>query len=426
MGRFIQSVRKEFSLLLRDKVGLALMFAMPIILVLVITSLQNNTFKIINDHQIGLIIFNHDTGSIGAEFSDALESTSMFYVVRDSVTINSDNLSKKMESNDVLVGIWLPSTFSENINNQVEQLALLAIGQPSYSDTNDTQANTVVDSLNVYYSPVLQESFRKAVDGTIQSTYQVIQSKKMLNSVFMALNDVELPAELEHALLQSNVPIKNQVVTSDGTGKIPNASQHNVPAWTIFAMFFMVVSLGSSLVREKRNGSFIRLKTMPGAYIFHILSKQFVYILAALAQVLVIFSLGVFAFPLLGLPALNVPTDITALFLVSLACGLSAVSYALCLGVYAQTEEQSNGFGAVSIVILAALGGILVPAFAMPDTFRVFTVFSPLYWCLEAYYELFLNNSGIVEILRSIIPLCVIILLFQSLALIGLKRKNLI
>ena len=46
----------------------------------------------------------------------------------------------------------------------------------------------------------------------------------------------------------------------------PNATQHNVPAWTIFAMFFIIMSLGGSVVREKVSGSFIRLKTLPTNY----------------------------------------------------------------------------------------------------------------------------------------------------------------
>jgi ABC-2 type transport system permease protein len=56
------------------------------------------------------------------------------------------------------------------------------------------------------------------------------------------------------------------------------------------------------------------------------------------------------------------------------------------VGVFAETQEQANGFGAVSIVILAALGGLMVPAFAMPDSFKTVIQLSPLHWCLEAYY----------------------------------------
>ena len=60
---------------------------------------------------------------------------------------------------------------------------------------------------------------------------------------------------------------------------ILNATQHNVPAWTIFAMFFVVMSLGSSIVREKLSGSFIRLKTLPTNYFIALISKQITYLI---------------------------------------------------------------------------------------------------------------------------------------------------
>src|SRR6185295_8475215 len=98
-------------------------------------------------------------------------------------------------------------------------------------------------------------------------------------------------------------------VSRDGSRNIPNATQHNIPAWTIFAMFFIVISLGSSVVREKLNGSFVRLKTLPTSYLVALLSKQITYLVVTLAQTAVIFSIGIWLFPVLGLPKLNVPTD---------------------------------------------------------------------------------------------------------------------
>jgi ABC-2 type transport system permease protein len=146
---------------------------------------------------------------------------------------------------------------------------------------------------------------------------------------------------------------------------------------------------------------------------------------ASLTQVLVIFALGVFLFPHIGLPPLEMPSSMTALFLVSIASGLCAVSYALAIGVWAETEEQANGFGAVSIVIFAALGGILVPAFAMPQAFQTFTVISPLFWCLQGFYELFLNGIRFPQILQSLLPIVIFIAILQSVSFFGMKRNNL-
>ena len=63
-----------------------------------------------------------------------------------------------------------------------------------------------------------------------------------------------------------------------------------------------------------------------------------------------------------------IPDSFFALVLVTLICGWCAISYALCIGVIANTQEQANGFGAVSVVLFAAIGGIFVPSFAMPQS----------------------------------------------------------
>jgi len=165
---------------------------------------------------------------------------------------------------------------------------------------------------------------------------------------------------------------------------------------------------------------------MPTNYLVSLLSKQITYLAVTLLQAAVIFAIGIWLFPSMGLPRLNIPADIIGLLVVTIMVGWCAVSYAICIGVFAQTQEQANGFGAVSIVLLAAIGGLLVPSFAMPESFRNTLILSPLHWCLEAFYGLFLEGGTLRDILMNILPLFAIIIILQLITLWGLKRKNLI
>jgi ABC-2 type transport system permease protein len=284
------------------------------------------------------------------------------------------------------------------------------------------------DSLPVklFYHPVLQTSFRKSAEGALYSALQLVESKQILRTLYYSLNEKELPDSLEHELLSNRTPLIELPVSRDGNRDTPNATQHNIPAWTIFAMFFVVISLGSGIVREKRNGSFIRLKTLPTSYAVAIFSKQITYLVVTLIQAGVIFAIGAWLFPVIGLPVLNFPSDWPALLLVTFLSGWCAVSYAICIGVFARTEEQANGFGAVSIVILAAVGGLMVPSFAMPGSFHLAMKISPLHWSLEAYYGLFLEGGRLKDVLANILSLFLIIAALQGLSFWGLKRKNLI
>ena len=260
----------------------------------------------------------------------------------------------------------------------------------------------------------------------MRSALQVVESKQVLKSLYLSLNEKELPDSLEQNIINSEVSIHEIAVSRDGSRNIPNASQHNIPAWTLFAMFFVVISLGSSVVREKLSGSFVRLKTLPTSYLVSLVSKQLTYIGVTLLQAIVIFSIGIWLFPVMGLPGLNLPHDIAGLLIVTLICGWCAASFAICVGTFAQTQEQANGLGAVSIVLMAAVGGLLVPSFAMPASFKTVMQVSPLHWCLEAYYGLFLEGGNLKDIWLNILPLLAITILIQGITFIGLKRKKLI
>jgi ABC-2 type transport system permease protein len=187
-----------------------------------------------------------------------------------------------------------------------------------------------------------------------------------------------------------------------------------------------VISLGGNVVREKLNGSFIRLKTLPTNYYLALLSKQITYVLLTMAQAAVIFMIGIWLFPHIGLPRLNLPDSMGSLVLVTGVCGYCAASYAICVGVFSQTHEQANAFGAASIVILAAIGGLLVPSFAMPSALQPIMKISPLHWCLEAYYGLFLEGGKLKDIWLNILSLLIITLFIQLLTLWGLRSKKLI
>ncbi len=96
------------------------------------------------------------------------------------------------------------------------------------------------------------------------------------------------------------------------------------------------------------------------------------------------------------------------------------------MGIFARTQEQSNGFGAVSIVILSILGGIKIPSFVMPDSFRAVMALSPLHWCLQAFYGLFLEGGKLTDILINILSLLAITIILQLIAFAGLRRQKLI
>ena len=420
------TILKDIRILLRDKVGIAIMFGMPILLVLIVTSIQNSTFQLINKNKIVLLVCNRDTGKISEAFIKAVDKIGMFTIVEVSKNESDSMIIARMHTKDALLAMVVPAGFSTKTNAKAKITAGKALNSFGLDGDKINADTGNMGPLSLYYQPVLQESFRQSIKGAVYSALQLTESKEVLKSLYFSINEKTLPVKLENELLSNSIAINEIPVSHDGNTKVPNASQHNVPAWTIFAMFFVVISLGGSIVREKLSGSFIRLKTLPTNYFIALLSKQITYLAVTMAQAAVIFAIGILLFPYIGLPPLNLPADIPGLVLVTLICGWCAVSYAICIGVFAETQEQANGFGAVSIVILAAIGGLMVPSFAMPESFRTIMKLSPLHWCLEAYYSLFLEGGKLKDTIVNIIPLLIITVCIQTITIAGLKAKKLI
>jgi len=426
MFKFWATILKDVRILTRDKVGLTLMFIMPVVLALVITSLQVGTFELVNDNKIPLLICNKDTGRASKQLIQALDKAGRFNLQTTSDDLNAKQVADKMNAQNALVAIVIPFNFSEKIRAKANDVSSKALNDFGVKEKANQANTTNLYAITFYYHPVLQTSYRQSIQGGLRAALQAVESKQILQTLYFSINEKPLPKSLEDEIVTNQVQIDEVPVSKDGSAVIPNATQHNIPAWTIFAMFFIVTSLGSNLVKEKLSGSFVRLKTLPTNYLIALLSKQITYLAVCLAQVAVIFSLGVWLFPLIGLPALNVPHSIFTLVAVSVVCAWCAISYAQCIGIFAQTQEQANGFGAVSIVLLAAIGGILVPSFAMPHSFQFLLNFSPMHWCLRSYYAVFLEGAGLGDVTKNLLPILAIAIILQIISLWQLKNKNLL
>ena len=91
--------------------------------------------------------------------------------------------------------------------------------------------------------------------------------------------------------------------------------------------------------------------------------------------------------------------------LLSCAISLAALGYGLLVSVLAKTTEQAVVLGGGGIIIMAALGGIMVPAYVMPDSMHTISQISPMAWALQAFHQLLLNRHGFAQVQHSMLLL---------------------
>ncbi|MEZ4889283.1 MAG: ABC transporter permease [Crocinitomicaceae bacterium] len=425
MRKLRATLIKELQLLVHDKVGLLLMYAMPVVLVFIITLVQDSAFKIVNNNQLEIIVANHDKGTLGDTLVKMLEKSGTFIVEKNN-RLSEKALQQKGITDGKLASIYIPTHFSASIENNsgnVTKLILVEFGMSE--DSVKAAESTTITNLIVYFDPVLQENYQYTLKTNLQTLLSGMENQVLLRNLFKEMGYDAIPEHIASKMTGEQTAIVAKQASINGkTAVVPNATQHNVPAWSIFAMFFMVVSLGGNIVKERNSGSFVRLLTIPPSFSLTLISKMVLYLGVAISQLALLFAIGYWIFPFLELPALQMPGSIFQLFVVALLSGMAAVSYAVLIGTYAKTQEQANGFGAISIVIFAAIGGIWVPTFVMPTYLQNIALISPLHWCLEGFYSLFLKNGDWNSLSFSIIFLSLFTIICQILSFAKLKSQQ--
>src|SRR5471030_735747 len=145
------TIKKDVRILLRDKVGISLMFIMPIILVIVVTSIQNSTFQLVNKNKLSILICNKDTGQSSRQLISALGKIGMFKVSQASKNQEEKRIADAMNNSDAMLSIVIPANFSAKIKAKSKNAAGKALN--SFGLQGDTLKKEAgdVDPLTIYY-----------------------------------------------------------------------------------------------------------------------------------------------------------------------------------------------------------------------------------------------------------------------------------
>jgi ABC-2 type transport system permease protein len=189
-------------------------------------------------------------------------------------------------------------------------------------------------------------------------------------------------------------------------------------------MFFIVVPVSGALIRERQSGTFRRLMTMPISLAGLLAGKVIAYILVCMAQFVLMVAIGSFALPLLGTSGLVVGPEWPVVGIIALSAALAATGYGIMVGVLARSYEQASVFGAVSIVIAAALGGVMIPVYVMPRSMQAVSVVSPLAWGLNAFQDVFVREGTLRTVGPNLARLALFSLATLSVAWWSLRKSR--
>lgn len=419
MHKLLASTYKEIILLIRDFGGIAILFVMPVLLLIVITLVQDSTFKTISDVKIPVLLVDNDKGEVSKSIIENLSQSNSFSILLK----NSEEKSKEeVFAGKYQLAIVIPENLSTSLQKKVDQNVAGILSKFGLEEDTLKVSKAMVpqQEVRLYFDPATQISFKSSVKNGIDKMISKIETQSIYKTF-----QTQLGEEAEPLFDTDNfIAFKEIFPKKNNKAVIPNAAQHNVPAWTLFAIFFIIVPLSINLVKEKNQGTFVRLRTTPVKYATVLGGKTVVYLGVCIIQFTLMLLVGIYLFPAIGLPRIDVAGKLPMLYLVAFFSGLAAIGLGLLLGTIASTQEQAAPFGSTLVVILAALGGVWVPVFVMPKFMQVISKFSPMNWGLEAFYDVFLRNIGFSEILPGISLLLLFFLITTIIAIIYNQRKN--
>lgn len=404
--KLLYSIYKEYKVLIRDKAGLAILFLMPVVLILVMTLIQDSTFKSVNESSVPVLVVDNDQDSLSLKLKRYLQQSN-FFKLTDTV-LSYQDAKQEILKGHYLIGIIIPTHTSKQLKEQSsEKISNLLSSFSGDSNLIQTEATSKSIPLQLLFDPITKQSFKTTITNSIERIISQIELETMMSALHKNMLEIYPDAKPAPISNQAIISIKEEYATSNNNSIIPNSVQHNVPAWTLFAMFFICIPLASNIIKERNDGSAFRLMTMPNAYFIVMLGKVTTYLIVSLLQFFLILSIGVYILPLLSIPALNIGNQLPLLILVALSAGIAAVGFGLLVGTVATTHDQASLFGAIMVIIFAAIGGVWVPTFVMPHFMKIISVFSPMNWGLESFYAVFVRNSTLQEIYFELIKLWV-------------------
>lgn len=377
---------KELKLVWRDPFALLVLFIMPVVFVVIMALSLQDVFKtesVATSKNLKVFIsFDTDLNQAWRQSFADIEGFQL------EVVENNQQVKQQVVAGDNLAWLHIKAGIV-----------------PALRDEKD-----LVNQVEIFYAPTapayLQPLLQAAVMQKLVAIKFALEQAKQAPAM-----GIEQPDLVDFSQLIKHQTLNNQQQTQ------PSSVQQSVPAWLVFAMFFIVIPLSSTLIIELQQGTLMRLYTLPIGGFYILLAKIIPYSLINILQAILMFLAGIYLVPLLGGEALKLGNQAWLLLPTLIFVSFAAISFALLISSLAKTHEQATTLGGLSNLVMGAIGGVMVPTFVMPDAMKVLAGFSPMNWGLEAFLGILIRDASWQNIYHLWLYLCafaVIVLLIAT------------
>ncbi|QEL65286.1 ABC transporter permease protein [Oryzomicrobium terrae] len=359
-------IRKEFLALSRDLHGLGALFLMPLLFIVVMSLALKNAYNPPAD-TLGYAIVQADRGA--------------------AATVFVDRWAERHGQPRPLPENWRAALAGN-------RLKYVLVVEDDFSATVAAPQAPAAPPLRLVTEPGLDGGVQRVTAAQVAALVGEVRAQFLMER-FMGLAPAGA-AEIDRFIATERGGAAGEAGRS---GRL-TAVQHSVPAWLIFGMFFVVAAMANLLVQERADGTLLRLSALGVPDGIQVAAKAIPYFAVNAVQALLMLAVGVWLMPLLGGDGLSLAgVSIAALTTILAAVSAAAVGLALCVACLVRSHAQANAIGPVINILMAAVGGIMVPTFIMPAAMQRVAALSPMNWALDGLVEALVRGGGLVQVL---------------------------
>jgi ABC-2 type transport system permease protein len=167
-------------------------------------------------------------------------------------------------------------------------------------------------------------------------------------------------------------------------------------------------AFAAASIAERRSGTHLRLRAAPIRYSSMVLGKLIACIVACVADATMLVAIARFGFGV----------RIEQFAALPLAIGCCAICFGgitVLLGVLGRTEQAVGGASWATLLLLAMIGGAMVPLSVMPSWMQVISDASPVKWGIVALEGATFRALSV----RELLPAYGALLLFGAVSLVS-------
>lgn len=375
----LSSIVKELRLIARDPHGLALLFVLPLVFILIMSLAMRDLYAERTGAGIGVLVIDRDGGAQADALYNRLAANEAFALTRVSAAPPAEDIRRQLRGGQYAFAIDLPADYGTRLG----EAAAAAAQSPLI---RVTAAADTSRQLELIFTAALREALQR-------ERAEVMLARMGVTSLAQEDEAAAQRIELTYAY------------EGEGPANSPTAVQQNVPAWLVFALFFVAVPFSNAFIKERQQGTLRRLRGANVGAATQFIGKLTPYFAINQLQVVLMLLAGVYLVPLLGGEALRINGAPLAFVLLSAALSIAALGLAMLIAVIARTSEQATLTAGVGNIVLAAVGGVMVPKFVMPEAMQAVAEFSPMSWGVDGFLELLLRGGSVLDIQSELLKL---------------------